>query len=141
MSNLTDAEEPGHGRVARERERKRSISGGRWWIAGDKDGDGLRDREGEIPPVVDLQEVIFDTHRATEDAPVFRNAGEFYGNASLRRDGGRLLCDARACLLYTSDAAVERSSVDLGGRRIITKHRIKTDDAHKRLAEANGIDL
>ena len=26
---------------------------------------------------------------------------------------------SRACLLYTSDAADERSSVDLGGRRII----------------------
>ena len=30
----------------------------------------------------------------------------------------------RSCLLYTSDAADERSSVDLGGRRIIKK---KTD--------------
>ena len=29
------------------------------------------------------------------------------------------------CLLYTSDAADERSSVDLGGRRIIKKHKIK----------------
>ena len=28
---------------------------------------------------------------------------------------------ARPCLLYTSDAADERSSVDLGGRRIIKK--------------------
>ena len=28
------------------------------------------------------------------------------------------------CLLYTSDAADERSSVDLGGRRIIKKKRI-----------------
>ena len=28
------------------------------------------------------------------------------------------------CLLYTSDAADERSSVDLGGRRIITKKNI-----------------
>ena len=28
---------------------------------------------------------------------------------------------ARTCLLYTSDAADERSSVDLGGRRIIKK--------------------
>ena len=28
---------------------------------------------------------------------------------------------AQGCLLYTSDAADERSSVDLGGRRIITK--------------------
>src|SRR5678816_2863164 len=30
-----------------------------------------------------------------------------------------VLCDS--CLLYTSDAADERSSVDLGGRRIIKK--------------------
>ena len=29
------------------------------------------------------------------------------------------------CLLYTSDAADERSSVDLGGRRIITKKKKK----------------
>ena len=28
------------------------------------------------------------------------------------------------CLLYTSDAADERSSVDLGGRRIINKKKI-----------------
>ena len=28
-----------------------------------------------------------------------------------------------ACLLYTSDAADERSSVDLGGRRIIKKQK------------------
>ena len=27
----------------------------------------------------------------------------------------------KSCLLYTSDAADERSSVDLGGRRIIKK--------------------
>ena len=34
------------------------------------------------------------------------------------------------CLLYTSDAADERSSVDLGGRRIIKKknHRAKGDN-------------
>ena len=30
---------------------------------------------------------------------------------------------AMACLLYTSDAADERSSVDLGGRRIIKKNK------------------
>ena len=29
------------------------------------------------------------------------------------------------CLLYTSDAADERSSVDLGGRRIIKKKKHK----------------
>ena len=31
------------------------------------------------------------------------------------------LCSHCTCLLYTSDAADERSSVDLGGRRIIKK--------------------
>ena len=30
---------------------------------------------------------------------------------------------SHACLLYTSDAADERSSVDLGGRRIIKKKK------------------
>ena len=33
------------------------------------------------------------------------------------------------CLLYTSDAADERSSVDLGGRRIIKKK--KTSEQHE----------
>ena len=32
-----------------------------------------------------------------------------------------------SCLLYTSDAADERSSVDLGGRRIIKKKKNDTD--------------
>ena len=31
--------------------------------------------------------------------------------------------DLYSCLLYTSDAADERSSVDLGGRRIIKKKK------------------
>ena len=33
--------------------------------------------------------------------------------------------DRNPCLLYTSDAADERSSVDLGGRRIIKKKKTK----------------
>ena len=33
----------------------------------------------------------------------------------------------KLCLLYTSDAADERSSVDLGGRRIIKKKKIKQE--------------
>ena len=32
------------------------------------------------------------------------------------------------CLLYTSDAADERSSVDLGGRRIIKKKKMIAND-------------
>ena len=31
--------------------------------------------------------------------------------------------EVKGCLLYTSDAADERSSVDLGGRRIIKKKK------------------
>ena len=50
--------------------------------------------------------------------------------AEIRRKVGYIFQDSdsqlfmptvRACLLYTSDAADERSSVDLGGRRIIKK--------------------
>ena len=33
------------------------------------------------------------------------------------------------CLLYTSDAADERSSVDLGGRRIIKKKNKKKEQS------------
>ena len=33
---------------------------------------------------------------------------------------------SESCLLYTSDAADERSSVDLGGRRIIKKKKNRT---------------
>ena len=36
---------------------------------------------------------------------------------------GRIVAQVQACLLYTSDAADERSSVDLGGRRIIKKKK------------------
>ena len=35
--------------------------------------------------------------------------------------GGGVIVERCSCLLYTSDAADERSSVDLGGRRIIKK--------------------
>ena len=35
------------------------------------------------------------------------------------------------CLLYTSDAADERSSVDLGGRRIIKKKKNIDDDGRR----------
>ena len=34
-----------------------------------------------------------------------------------------LVAASTVCLLYTSDAADERSSVDLGGRRIIKKKK------------------
>ena len=39
-----------------------------------------------------------------------------------------------ACLLYTSDAADERSSVDLGGRRIIKKKK-KEDKSEQKTGD------
>ena len=43
---------------------------------------------------------------------------------------------SKACLLYTSDAADERSSVDLGGRRIIKKKK-KLNNINKRAQKNN----
>ena len=46
--------------------------------------------------------------------------------AGLHQIAARLGADANpvdACLLYTSDAADERSSVDLGGRRFLKKKK------------------
>ena len=40
-----------------------------------------------------------------------------------RRRARRRISQGACCLLYTSDAADERSSVDLGGRRIIKKKK------------------
>ena len=43
------------------------------------------------------------------------------------RQVGCIQLDA-ICLLYTSDAADERSSVDLGGRRIIKNKKLRDDN-------------
>ena len=43
--------------------------------------------------------------------------------AHTRSIAAKLRAQGMACLLYTSDAADERSSVDLGGRRIIKKKK------------------
>ena len=54
-----------------------------------------------------------------------------------RRRVHRGVDEGQVCLLYTSDAADERSSVDLGGRRIITKkknvglHSVRHHAKHK----------
>ena len=47
---------------------------------------------------------------------------EIAGRAQ-RGEIGRHVAAVGLCLLYTSDAADERSSVDLGGRRIIKKKK------------------
>mgnify|MGYP003381667629 CR=1 FL=1 len=60
----------------------------------------------------------------------YANNGFFYvnyifggGAGSTRISRFQVSADPNVCLLYTSDAADERSSVDLGGRRIIKKKK------------------
>ena len=54
------------------------------------------------------------------------------------RYGGGPATRFRACLLYTSDAADERSSVDLGGRRIIKKKKTYTKKKKKHIYNCNA---
>ena len=42
---------------------------------------------------------------------------------------------SRPCLLYTSDAADERSSVDLGGSRTIKKKKTNTEVEHRAMRD------
>ena len=78
--------------------------------------DGIRDlvRSRGLGDVYKRQE------RASSTAASASSTAGFVVDSSKMRERG---CCIRycACLLYTSDAADERSSVDLGGRRIIKK--------------------
>ena len=84
--------------------------------------DGIRDlvRSRGLGDVYKRQQVL---HRALEGPQEF---GHRLGGGDLGLDDQFLagkLGQHGACLLYTSDAADERSSVDLGGRRIIKKKK------------------
>ena len=57
---------------------------------------------------------------------------------SIRAQAGELLA---CCLLYTSDAADERSSVDLGGRRIIKKNKTEGTMLSYTLNEQTPINI
>ena len=45
------------------------------------------------------------------------------------------LADPSRCLLYTSDAADEEDSVDIGGRRINKKKNRKEEDTKKKMKD------
>src|SRR5678816_4779865 len=67
---------------------------------------------------------LFGAYRGTTRTPGLRATNPFYTRKKLslrarNLNGERLKVNDKRCLLYTSDAADERSSVDLGGRRII----------------------
>ena len=80
--------------------------------------DGIRDlvRSRGLGDVYKRQKLCFDGGHEGGDLFGFANvAGAMNAGSALGLDFG--------CLLYTSDAADERSSVDLGGRRIIKKKK------------------
>ena len=80
--------------------------------------DGIRDlvRSRGLGDVYKRQDHLL----TAVDRPVI-DADHFQVQPGLVERSQETLNDA--CLLYTSDAADERSSVDLGGRRIIKKKK------------------
>ena len=64
-----------------------------------------------------MERALKDVYKATADPKIVIALGDCAVNCGL----------FKGCLLYTSDAADERSSVDLGGRRIIKKKKSKKD--------------
>ena len=87
----------------------------------------LKHAKDTINPSVteaDVREMLIQ-HILTEEifANVF-NESDFHQHNNVARELYALEAEFfTGCLLYTSDAADERSSVDLGGRRIIKKKK------------------
>ena len=84
--------------------------------------DGIRDlvRSRGLGDVYKRQGRRRGIFRRGAQSPGARRAA---GRAQGRQFGAGRLHHHQPCLLYTSDAADERSSVDLGGRRIIKKKK------------------
>ena len=80
--------------------------------------DGIRDlvRSRGLGDVYKRQ--IIDQPARSPDLP-----HHIVARVDAKRAGDAADLRSFACLLYTSDAADERSSVDLGGRRIIKKNK------------------
>ena len=69
-----------------------------------------------------------DVYKRQEDADRVRmpsGDGAILALVGQGADAASMIEPYATCLLYTSDAADERSSVDLGGRRIIKKKNTK----------------
>ena len=79
--------------------------------------------------LAEMDPVDLDERIAALDASLARAGSTIAASDAQRRDAqarNQLAgMNVKRCLLYTSDAADERSSVDLGGRRIIKKQKKK----------------
>ena len=81
--------------------------------------------------VVEFLSSIFDAMKMEVEILVAVNEEEHIIEVELKGDDMGILI-GKSCLLYTSDAADERSSVDLGGRRIIKKKKKRRVTYHVR---------
>ena len=79
-------------------------------------------RVGSIPEATFTPDDPTLVCNSTELRIDFRDMPAFYGY--------QFKVQYNDCLLYTSDAADERSSVDLGGRRIIKKKKVRLIEPH-----------
>mgnify|MGYP003380302165 CR=1 FL=1 len=98
--------------------------------------DGIRDlvRSRGLGDVYKRQ--VMTRGRPTVRVPVLSNASARSEPAASRWAPPLI----RTCLLYTSDAADERSSVDLGGRRIIKKKKTIHNNSLHQLDKTNNIN-
>ena len=98
--------------------------------------DGIRDlvRSRGLGDVYKRQGLIFGLQEALL---MMREEGLDAIHARHRRVGDFTRQGVRdlGCLLYTSDAADERSSVDLGGRRIIKKNTQQQHNTHNTISD------
>src|SRR5678815_1543720 len=83
----------------------------------------LEQPEGIVRPILgklgaNVAVILNDTQAAVARFPRVQGGQQYF---SSRLSQIFTASQNQACLLYTSDAADERSSVDLGGRRIIKK--------------------
>ena len=91
-------------------------------------------RDGGVPTleqqvIAPIQDPVEMDHHIQNEAVALRDV-EPYASLSIKAYG-RPIDAYVVCLLYTSDAADERSSVDLGGRRIIKKKkRVEQGEHH-----------
>ena len=94
--------------------------------------DGIRDlvRSRGLGDVYKRQVYVFERVDDAWSQQAYLKAAN-PGILDLFGDSLALSDDGNTCLLYTSDAADERSSVDLGGRRIIQKKKTKTNKKKK----------
>ena len=101
--------------------------------------DGIRDlvRSRGLGDVYKRQELAWSDWKGTAGwdrlGPAARTTGASSGP-------GPMSSSPRACLLYTSDAADERSSVDLGGRRFIKKKKIKKKKKKRKQRNKESIE-